>query len=377
MPIHIVSDVPDRSHRLRIASNATRWAAWGTGIALVTAGFIGAVMLTLYCGGGIFDVFEGQVTWSEFRRAAPLLVLAAAATVVCWKLGLRLIRGRRRLVLFLRRFGFTGATEALSHALDGTVGTAWRVVTLDDAEVAPMGVTKGAHRLARAGGGLALAAVAAACAMYVGVLNPFHTDTSDESLVTTTSTVIGEGLLTATLIVRVAALLLVLAMCTVVAYLVIRRSEQARSLQISTRRDITLITLAVARLTRAIISPRLVVVRVDGSIWQEVIRRFSSLSSVVVIDVSEPSENLLWEVDALREMRSRWLLVGERHRLLRQAAAVPEECAPVQQRLLALLDGETVLAYTDDDADRRRFAHALRAGFERIAAKQVTPSESV
>ncbi|MEW8102774.1 MAG: hypothetical protein AB2785_13535, partial [Candidatus Thiodiazotropha endolucinida] len=46
-----------------------------------------------------------------------------------------LIRGRRRLVLFLRRFGYDEATEALSFAAASTMGQRWRLVTLDDTTV--------------------------------------------------------------------------------------------------------------------------------------------------------------------------------------------------------------------------------------------------
>jgi hypothetical protein len=43
-------------------------------------------------------------------------------------------------VLFLRRFGYDDATGAVTFAVNRTIGSTYRLVTLDDAEVAPLGV---------------------------------------------------------------------------------------------------------------------------------------------------------------------------------------------------------------------------------------------
>jgi hypothetical protein len=52
-------------------------------------------------------------------------------------------------VLFLRRFGYDDATGAVTFAVTRTIGNTWRLVTLDDAEIAPLGVatsTRGVFR---------------------------------------------------------------------------------------------------------------------------------------------------------------------------------------------------------------------------------------
>ena len=64
--------------------------------------------------------------------------------------GLRLVRGRRSLVLFLRRFGYDDATSAVTFAVTRTIGSTWRLVTLDDAEIAALGVATSTRGIFRA-----------------------------------------------------------------------------------------------------------------------------------------------------------------------------------------------------------------------------------
>jgi len=56
-------------------------------------------------------------------------------------------------VLFLRRFGYDDATSAVTFAVAKTIGSSWRLVTLDDAELSPIGVTIGTRRLFQVGRG--------------------------------------------------------------------------------------------------------------------------------------------------------------------------------------------------------------------------------
>src|SRR5215813_5863108 len=64
---------------------------------------------------------------------------AVTTAVLGLVLGVRLVRGRRRLVLFLRRFGHSAATHAATVAA-ASIGGRWRLVTLDDAQIVPIGV---------------------------------------------------------------------------------------------------------------------------------------------------------------------------------------------------------------------------------------------
>ena len=105
------------------------------------------------------------------------------------------------------------------------------------------------------------------------------------------------------------------------------------------------------------------VLRVASSVWQQTVSRMASVASVPLIDVSEPTENVLWEIDALTaRFGSRCVVIGHHDRVSRLAA--PPGSGPsagsLDERLARLLDGREVLAYTTDRRGMRRFARALR-----------------
>ena len=66
-----------------------------------------------------------------------ILVWAVATPVAIGglRIGLRLVRRNRTLILFLRRFRYDDAQDAVTFAVLRTIGSSWRVVTLDDAEL--------------------------------------------------------------------------------------------------------------------------------------------------------------------------------------------------------------------------------------------------
>jgi hypothetical protein len=78
----------------------------------------------------------------DVRAEAPGLITAVAVAIgsglVTLRIGLAFVRGRRRTELFLRRFGHVEATEAVTFAAS-RVGRSWRLVTLDDDRIAPVG----------------------------------------------------------------------------------------------------------------------------------------------------------------------------------------------------------------------------------------------
>src|SRR5258705_923219 len=89
------------------------------------------------------DVAPGRnLTSDEILTAWAIAVPLAIFGI---RRGLRFARGGRTLVLFLRRFGYDDVTSAVTFAVTRMIGTAWRLVTLDDAEIAPVGVTAGAR----------------------------------------------------------------------------------------------------------------------------------------------------------------------------------------------------------------------------------------
>jgi hypothetical protein len=377
-----IVDQPARrapSHRLR---HLVRWVL---GLVLLLASVIAAlpavfvVLLTIvvWLAGSPPDL--GSI---EGRDAAFLAAVTAGAVVLGW-LAVRLLRGRRHLVLFLRRFGFTPATEALTVAAAGSLGRGWRLVTLDDREVAPVGVNRGSRWAVRLLWLLALVALVAAVWYSVNWItgDAFDravrdaVDEANESSTEDNPIAAALGAIVVTMVVA-----MVVAVVSLLALMVpvvlagtatlflgissrsVRRAERAKAVLIDEPHEVEAATRAIRRRVRRIFSPRMTVARVTNPLWQDVVRRLAEMSDGVIVDVSSPSPNLLWELHTLDSEGVGWLPVGRADRL----TAVAVDASPVAVELRRLLGDREVLAYTPERLEP--FADALRASLELAAA---------
>ena len=329
--------------------------------------------------------------------------------------GLRLLRRNRTLILFLRRFGHDDAQSAVTFAVLQTIGSFWRVVTLDDAEMTPIGVPATTRGLFRVGHftstyvlaigqfvGLRMfpilvlalwAVVAIALAgpaiefaqtgvtrweVWGGLLEPY--------LATLFSVfewrlpfaqvgptlhglfallLIAAAISFATLAITMAALILALPFSTVLFFLssaadAVREAERSKTVTATSAAEIHQASLAIVRRSRQVSGPRLVVLRVTTSVWQRAVRQLASVCSLTLIDISEPTENVLWELEELlTRYDGEYVLIGHHARAAALASSDPA-LTSVERRLAALLAGQEVLAYTTDRRGLKRFARALR-----------------
>ena len=80
---------------------------------------------------------------------------------------------------------------------------------------------------------------------------------------------------------------------------------------------------------------------------------------VALIDVSDPTENLVWEIEELtKRSRTKCVFICQRERAGRVVTGSLE--GPYDDQVAHLLELEEILAYTTDRRGRRRFARALR-----------------
>jgi hypothetical protein len=407
----------------------------GLGLLVLAAGLLATLLavpatlaLAFWVLGRLTDDPEADRTLAEAGLRADALVPAAALTVGLalagvWG-GLRLLRGRRRTVLFLRRFGFDDGTRVVTFAALRTVGQGWRLVTLDDEEIVPVGasgagVVRAGDRVWRAAGRarsvlgrlarplavllvlpwvvVAVVVVQAggpAAALESGALEPYAAligavaqgdlpfdavgpDALGLFALGVSAVVVWLAALAALAAVALLSLaLLPLLVLTSVTADSVRAAEQARTRSV---RDAAGVELAVADLaarSRKVLAPRLVVLEVATAQWRRAVSRLGTSCDITLVDVSEPTEHLLWEIEELTVRSSvRCVLVAERGRILALTGAAPPAqvgapavAAPglpprgrVADELLGLLAGRSVLAYTTDRAGVRRFARALRA----------------
>jgi len=388
--------------------------AFGIGVAFVMAGVSG--------GGADGNPWLEQMLLA-FGISIPIAIVGV-------RVGLRVLRGERGLVLFLRRFGQSDTTKAVTFAARKTVGGSWRLVTLDDEQIAPLGIPAGARRAYGAATlagrawlvflqlpefilrrvipitlGATLAVLALEflragfdwrAARQDGTVAPYE-DTlrslirADIPFDAIEWSLPGVFAVVATLVaVEVAAMFVLLfavpalAVLTVllfpVIYIIQTSSESAKKAEESTRQpiftkaDIWPATQAAVQASRGIFAPRLIVLKVATPVWRQTVTGFAAVCSTPLIDLSDVSENVLWEIEEMtRRFGPRCLFVGRHDRVAWLADPPTAGLGPSETRLLRLLDGHQVLAYTTDWRGRRRFARSLRA---KLLDRPLRPSGS-
>lgn len=339
---------------------------------------------------------------------ALVWLVSGAIAIFAGRYGRRWLRDRRGIVLFLRRFGYDDATKAVTFAAK-RIGTTWQLVTLDDAEIAPVGVSTvtrsvftigravktfvgrvvmiGARGFPFASGGLfaiiGLEFLRADDWKQVadnGTLDPYEdvvTSVMDGRLPfdAIEPSLVGLFALCA-IYVAVSLVVLLVVMVVLIAVLVlmpfflaiagsadeVRKAEESKTEHVSSSPALYNVAHDIVEGSKKTFGPTLVVVRVSSEIWQEAVRTFAGVTAVPLIDVSQPTANLAWELEKLiPQFGERCVIVGERDRLveLQAALASPAE-GSVFDRVAPLLRGREVLAYTLDRRGMRRFARALR-----------------
>ena len=415
MAVRVTLDHPHRHLGLRVWRQATVVI----GALLVVAGTaatIVAVPANVLALAWLLDEdVDVELAPGRTITADDVLLAWAISTplaIVGLSRGMRLIRRGRTLVLFLRRFGYDDAQTAVTFAVTRSIGHSWRVVTLDDAEIVAVGVPTGTRwifgavrLLARAavmlveallrivpaiqGGLWGIVAIdlllgriwerAADPQAWFAILTPYFDiifvalsgrlplDAVAPSLpgafallmVALAGLIIfgGAALAAAPIAWAVSAVLLFFSSFSADA---VREAERGRTREIRTEIDLAQATHAVAQGSRRLFGARLVVLRVATPLWQQTVLKLASLSSVALIDVSEPTEHLVWEIKALAGARTRCVFIGRHDRVLRLTSIDASSDEPTR-RVAALLELEEVLAYTTDKPGRKRFAGALRS----------------
>jgi hypothetical protein len=127
----------------------------------------------------------------------------------------------------------------------------------------------------------------------------------------------------------------------------IRGAETAKSKSIRTVAQAHEMAASIAVASDRVVAPRLTVLTVDEPVWRETVSAFAAKADAVIIDVSDASENLLWEVKEVDR------LPGPRPVFIAERDQVDEA------RLASVLDGRDALVYTTGLVGRRRFERAL------------------
>ncbi len=399
----VISDEAERSYVVRRIWRRLR--AIVGGVLLLVASLLAMAMVVLPLAWLVarFGNDEGSAPSEEQRRLAGDLgracALVALITLSGWLTGKYLMRNRRGTALWLRRFRFEEATEVVSSALD-YIGRSWRVVTLDDTETAAVGVASGLRLSSRLFGSagravpkvvrvaarlgkllwwacIAVIVAVAGWSAYQGEFfdlmdsvlgNGDPSDTTASRAVYVAGLIlIGEFLVLIAAVVVMLGLLPLLGLGMLAGNL--RRgvdaAETAKNRRVQTRSDVEPAAQSVATVGQGLLAPRLTVLEVDSSVWQETVTAVAEVSNVIVVDVSVVTENLLWELNEVtRRIEAPVVLVGERDHVEQIAAervpdAIDPEAGARQGRMRELLEGRRILTYDTSWFGRIRFQRAL------------------
>jgi hypothetical protein len=432
MAVTVVLDHPRRHTGALLRRTFTEFA----GGALVVLGLlatIAAIPTSLVVVGLIWVKLAGGDTetepWPpEGLPVLPILGIWAGSTVVALVGligGLRMLRSERGVVLFLRRFGYDDATRIVTHAANETIGGSWRLVTLDDAEIQPIGVETGTRRLVQVTRFLWRAALAFfrivgfrvfttailvlwaivgiellrmdnwqafldsgtpdryadVFARLMSLDLPF--DAIEISLLGAFAAVgIVATLSFLALMAMFAALLLALPFAGILLFAssstdAVLAAERAKTRPVQTKAEVEYVAGLVEASRRKVFAPRLLVLRVSTGLWQQTVARLASIATVALIDVSEPTKNLLWELEVMNhQFGHRSILIGKQDRVdaLVESLDQQHERGSLEHGLRLALDGHEILAYTTDRAGMRRFARALRGQLLTLAKDTTAPA---
>jgi hypothetical protein len=270
--------------------------------------------------------------------------------------------------------------------LTSAVGTRLRVVTLDDAVVAPVGVARTGRRIAA----LVFVVLAGLIAwvlywLFGGGFQRFLNDSTQQTFEQYSkahpqtnnpfewlTNIIGtsvDATITVTILAVVVLYVISIGLLLALGLVILSASAYLSSLiagryarrAIDSDEAIASTARRIVRISRRVFSPRLFVTRVADSIWPQAVRGLGAAADIAIIDVSHPTDALLWELEAMRLMFGRrWLLVGAFEYVTSLASPQTATSQDHRGRLARLLDGEQVIAYGHTDEDIRRFSRALR-----------------
>ena len=419
MPVDVVVDGP-RGRRVRAVWRRTPTVV---GALLVCSAAVAALpLIALTIAVGVY-----LVVWIDFRAhpekvwpdwfegvrgmLAPMWLVALSVTTVGVLLGLRLLRENRNLILFLRRFGYRPATQTVTEATS-RLGDFWRVVTLDDENIEALGPGEGVEGFVEVvgtvkrsyrsvapvvvkGWKLVMRAAAAGLALaLVLVVSPGPDWTARGERVALLIDLDQKPASGAALSARIAALVLVVgvAMVTVwfasvvVGWLLsipvqlvyggvsrgVTAAADSDELHIVEPRHIAAVRQIVEEQRHKVFGPRLTVLTVNSAVWRETVLGMADICAVPLIDISEPTENVLWEIEELvGRFGDRCVFIGAYGRLQALIAREPDH---LTRRLSTILDGRQVLAYTPGARGTRRFVRALGSTLERHIRRPVPTS---
>jgi hypothetical protein len=233
-----------------------------------------------------------------------VLLLSPVFVLVGWVLA----AGRKQLVLFLRRFGNEALNDSVRDLVQTVLRRNARLVTLDDSVFVPLGPRWRGLAVSLVPSAIILGAIALG---YAGFAKVAQSELMDETPFGGPLALIQVGIVFAGVVAAMVAIFLFVAAL---------RSHFVGRMAVSDDSSLARVMKRVRKLRSlarapAIGAPMATVVNVTDPEWQETVASIAGMCDVTLIDISQPRENIRWELATLLEARIRIILLAQREAL--------------------------------------------------------------
>jgi WD40 repeat protein len=320
-----------RRRLVGVAGHAVRLSGLLLGGAMFLAG-LNLVILSVSPHGGVIS--EALPPW--------LLAGLIALPVTLVLAGIMLVSGRKRTILFLRRFGDRVLSERIRSSLEASLRWHYRLVALDDSTLPPIGVASRQFRRA-----VVLVACVAGCVMLAlgGLVLWLSAGGQGD----------GDSPFDAWLGAAAVVLLIPIGVISLLAlpfiYFARRRVRRAAHARVDRQRAVESAARRVRRQKRwvnslSLAAPQALILDTSDDFWQPTVLALLPVVDVAVIDLSDPTENIEWEVQQIvNQCADKFIVVAEREALQSLFARPFSETAA---RIFELVHGATLLTYEKD-----------------------------
>jgi hypothetical protein len=267
----------------------------------------------------------------------PLLGMLLSPIFVL--IGWLIAAGRKKLILFLRRFGSETLNDAVRDLVQTRLRRRFRLVTLDDSVFSPAGARWSGLLVSLLPAAIILILIISS---YEGFAKIAQSELMDETPFGSALALLQVGML--------ALGFLALIVCLVLTFMAIRAHFAARrkiDCQKSRRKLVRKLQW-LKKLVRApsIAAPMATVITTTDAEWQPTVKTIAPLCEVVLLDLSSPSESICWELETVLTSELHVIVLAHRDKFDQWwDAEIRSDEIHLWSKLRALAEGLPLIIY--------------------------------